>query len=147
MRARGFTILELATVLTITTLLLPIVATFGRTFEAEHRDAVDDVAAAREMRGLSEELRRDLRTRALAGEAGLALDGPGDCGHVEYVLSGDVLERRAAAGCGGTRAVAAHVGSVSRLGSRLVVAFAHHAGRDVERVTAFEASLPPGPRR
>ena len=140
--ARGFTLLELSIVMAITALMLPLVWQFGRSLEADHRDALAQAVAAREMRALSEELRSDLRTLHLEGEGGLRLSGPG-CPQVEYLLAGEVVERRAGVACGGTRAVAAPVRLLLRSGSRLEVLFAHHSGRDVEASTRFLALLPP----
>jgi prepilin-type N-terminal cleavage/methylation domain-containing protein len=142
MKARGFTLLELSVVLTITALVLPFVWVVGRSLEADYRDALAQAVAAREMRALSEELRRDLRTLRLQGGSGLRLSGPGACGVVEYALAGEVLERRGPAACGGTRAVATPVHSLGREGDRLEVIFASHSGREREGGTRFLAVLP-----
>ncbi len=142
MKARGFTLLELAIVMSIVAILIPLLWLSGRTLEAEHRDALADATAAREMRALSEELRRDLRTLRWQGSTGLVLEGTGSCAHVEYVLTGEVLERRALESCGGTRVVAAQVQGIERTTRRLEVLFAHHAGRESEHATRFVAVLP-----
>ena len=143
MRARGFTLIELSIVISITALLLPLVWFFGRALEADHRDALAQTVASREMRALTEELRRDLRTLRLEGPDGLRLTGAA-C-RVEYALAGEVLERRAPEACGGTRAVASPVRSLLRSGARLEVRFAHHSGRDVEAATRFLTLLPVSP--
>jgi prepilin-type N-terminal cleavage/methylation domain-containing protein len=142
MSARGFTLVELAIVLSIGGLLAPLVWMSGRSLEAEHRDSLGRAAASREMRALSEELRRDLRTLRWQGAEGLVLVGPAPCDRVEYTLAGEVLERRAPEACGGARVVAAPVRRIARAASRLEVVFAHHAGRDLERDTPFVAIVP-----
>lgn len=142
MKTRGFTLIELAICMSILALLLPLVWVFGRTLEAEHRDVVSQASSARELRALTEELRLDLRTRSLKSTTGLVLQGAGSCALVEYALAGEVLERRAGPDCGGTRAVAAPVQSVRRDGALLEVVFAHHSGREPERVTRLLALLP-----
>ena len=75
------------------------------------------------------------------GPGGLVLAGHGSCARIEYVLVGEVLERRASDACGGTRVVAAPVRRIARSGRRLEVAFSHRAGRDDERDTRFVAFL------
>lgn len=70
-------------------------------------------------------LRRDLRTLRWQGSSGLVLSGVGACTRIEYVLTGEVLTRRAASECGGERVVAVPLLGITHTGGRLDVAFSH----------------------
>jgi hypothetical protein len=150
MKARGFTALELALVLSISPLVLGGAYLLWRGFDRQHRIALFEAEAARGMRALSEDLRRDLRT--LRWEAtGLSLttraaDPAGSassCNRVEYAVDNGVLVRRGDAGCGPTRAVASSVESAVRTGGTVEVIFAARlAPDDATRVRFLVGGLP-----
>jgi type II secretory pathway pseudopilin PulG len=122
MKARGFTALELALVITISSLVVASAFLLLRAFEGQDYRALAEAEAARGMRAFSEELRRDLRTLRLEPGSALALSGP--CGRVEYTLQEGSLLRKGEAACGAPRAVSAGVASVARTPLGVEVTFA-----------------------
>lgn len=112
-RARGFTLVEMALCISIGTLVVPLVLLTVRSMERQHLRALEQVESAQAMRGVSEELRRDLQSMRMLPGPAVALEGA--CGRVDYVVSGEaVLQRRAEPACGGTRAVARRVKAIRR---------------------------------
>ena len=136
---RGFTLVELSIVVSIFAILLPAIFLFERSFEsaALRADAALDAAAG--MRSFSEELRLDLRTLHL-GPEDLALSG--GCGTVRYTIVDGALVRDAGSECGGRRALARHVASVTRRGALVEVVFSTPVGRKNPETTSFVLGLP-----
>ncbi len=113
MSRRGFTILELAVVLSIISVLLPLVYALARDVDRSQQAALWQMQDAQAARTVTQELQRDLFTLteiATARESDvLLLSGP--CGEVRYQALDGVLVRGAEAACGGTRALARNVRS------------------------------------
>ena len=119
---RAFTLIELAIVLTIGALLVPMIYVIQRNLEANEWRALAKLDAAGAARAIGEELRRDTRTHTF--DRGMELSGP--CGRIAYVVDGDnVLMRRADVDCGGDRAIANHVGGIHRRGGLVDVTIVH----------------------
>lgn len=120
---RGFTLLELAIVLSILGVLVPLCYVMYRQYEADVLAAQASIEAAHAARGVAEELRRDLWTHSLAPE-GTVLLGAAPCDRIEYAVGeGDVAWRRAPEACGGSRAISRNVGALRREGGEVVVVF------------------------
>jgi len=120
---RGFTLIELAVVVSILGVLVPICYAMHRQNEADVLAAEASIEAAHAARAVSEELRRDLWTHSLAAE-GTVLVGAAPCDRIEYAVGdGDVVWRRAPEACGGARAIARNVGALRRDGGEVVVVF------------------------
>jgi prepilin-type N-terminal cleavage/methylation domain-containing protein len=132
--SRGFTLIEMAVVITISALVIPLVFAFAHTYEVDHLRAADSAQAASSMRAVSEELRRDLQTMRVAEEPGLVLVGAGKCARVEYAVADEVLLRRA---CDEVRAVARHVQALRREGRSLTVEFGRPLRPDLPSQTSF----------
>lgn len=111
---RGFTLVELAIVLTILAIVTPAVFLLMRSIADDHARAVARLEDADAVRLVSESLRQDLRTGRLASApAGLRVEGPGACFPVDYRVDGSVLVREAPAACGGAQALARRARSLS----------------------------------
>lgn len=121
---RGFTVVELAIVLSISALLVPLVFLTARSWD-EHRAAgLRQVAVADEVRSLGEAVRADRRALKFAGKGSLTLQGKGPCSPVEYaVTDAQTLVRRAPAACGGETALATHVTALAHAPGGLAVTF------------------------
>ena len=92
---RGFTLIEMAVCLSVTSIVVPLVFLVSRAIEGESLRALADVEAAEQMRAVSEELRRDLQSMRVAEGRGLVLEGSGPCGRIEYAIASEsVLVRR-----------------------------------------------------
>ncbi len=135
MRARGFTAVELALVLSISTLVGSACYLLLRNFERHNHAALGAGEAARGMRVLSEEIRRDLRT--LRFEPGPALSLRGPCGRVEYLVQEGAVIRRGDAGCGAPRAVCSGVSSLARTPLGIEVIFARRIDAGPPATTRF----------
>jgi prepilin-type N-terminal cleavage/methylation domain-containing protein len=120
MRRRGFTMLELAIVVTLMGILVPLIFMFFRIGAADYSRAQATLDAARELRELGEELRLDGRNGRLAA-TGVAFEGEGACFPVTYRLQGAALVREAPAACGGARGLVRNVASMERTGALLTV--------------------------
>jgi len=107
-RARGFTLAEMAIVLSCAAILLPIVYGLGRHLEDQSELARWELGAARAARTVSEELRRDAALGVpVAGEPGAWAMGP--C-KVRYRVDAEsVLIREGGPGCGADRGLARDV--------------------------------------
>lgn len=141
----GFTLVELAVVLSLMAVAVPAVFHFHRAFDAGHREALARLDAARGMRSFSEELRRDLRSATLDAQS-VVLVGPPPCERVEYAVDdAGVLSRRAGEACGGPRPVAMGVGKLERRPWGVTVTFARRTGRADPFLTRFDLALPAAP--
>lgn len=137
--SRGFTLLELAVVTSLVSLAVPSVYLFGRSVEARHQESLARLEASAAMRTLSGELNRDLYALDWEGPSGTVLvnDG-GGCQKVEYSVSPEgAVMRTAAKECGGVRAIARGVASMTRDASGLLVTFTRRTGRAAPFVTTF----------
>jgi len=115
---RGFTLLELAIVLTLLAVLSPALFLLMRGIADDHARAAARLEDADAVRLVSETLRQDLRTGRLASApAGLRLEGPGACFPVDYRVVGAVLWREAPAACGGAQALARHAHGITMDGA------------------------------
>ncbi|MBL8935205.1 MAG: type II secretion system protein [Archangium sp.] len=119
---RGFTMVELAIVLTLLAILVPLIFLFFNRGAADFQKANATLEAAEQLRDLSEELRLDARQGALSA-AGLTFEGAA-CGPVSYRLLDTSVVREAPASCGGTRALVRHVREFVRTGPVLTVRIA-----------------------
>lgn len=122
-RARGFTMVELAIVVSIIGLVVPAAFLLVRSFAVQQQRALFHLEVADATRSISEELRADLRTGALADGDGLQLTGKGECFPVTYRVSEGVLVREAPVACGGSRAIARGVQRLTRTRAGLAVQF------------------------
>ena len=78
---RGFTMVELAIVVTLLTILVPLIFMLFRLGAADFQKANATLDAADQVRDLSEELRLDARNGQLAA-TGLTFEGVGECSPV-----------------------------------------------------------------
>lgn len=117
---RGFTMVELAIVLTLLAILVPLIFMLFNRGAADFQKANATLEAAEQLRDLSEELRLDARNGTLA-PTGVAFEGT--CS-VTYRLIDSSVVREASASCGGTRALVRHVREFVRTGSVLMVRIA-----------------------
>lgn len=123
MKRRGFTMVELAIVVTLMAILVPLVFMLFNRGAADFQKANATLEAAEQLRDLSEELRLDARNGALA-PTGVAFESAGACSPVTYRLVDASVVREAPAGCNGTRALVRHVREFVRNGSVLTVRIA-----------------------
>ncbi|MER2565517.1 MAG: type II secretion system protein [Myxococcaceae bacterium] len=119
---RGFTMVELAVVVTLLTILVPLIFMLFNRGAADYQKANATLEAAEQLRDLSEELRLDGRNGALS-TAGVVFEG-GACTPITYRLVETSVVREAPASCGGTRALVRHVREFVRTGSVLTVRIA-----------------------
>ena len=114
-RTRGFTLIELSLVLSLTALLVPAVFLAWRSLEAEMTRAQRTLDAAEVVRTVGEELRLDARSGRLAPGA-VEFERRDACGPVRYALtSAGALLRTAPAACGGEKALASGVSGLRRV--------------------------------
>jgi prepilin-type N-terminal cleavage/methylation domain-containing protein len=136
---RGFTLIEMAIVISILALLVPAIYVFHRDFEAQEQTALLSAEAARGMRSVSEELRRDLRTLRWSPDNAMVLLGTEGtaCRLVRYEVTEDgVLLRNAGSECGGPRPVARGVSAIGREGAAVEVTFSRRVrGPDARTLT------------
>lgn len=131
---RGFTAVELAMVLTIATILVPLVYTFGAKLEDQATHAEWQLDVADSARTVAEELALDARLGAPTPEVGF---DRGAC-QVRYAVAGAALVRQASADCGGTRGLAATVEAIAWTPGGVDVTFARVLRADrVARTTLF----------
>lgn len=116
---RGFTMVELAVVVTLLTILVPLLFMLFNRGALDFQKANATLEAAEQLRDLSEELRLDARNGTLSG-ADVAFEG-GACAPITYRLVDTSVVRQAPASCGGTRALVRHVREFVRAGSLLTV--------------------------
>lgn len=99
-RARGFTVVELAIIISISALTVPLCFLFLRTLIARSDLASFELEAATTLRSIHEQVELD-RTRAKC--------------EVKWTLEGDALTRTSSADCGGTQVFARGVKSFERV--------------------------------
>ena len=137
MNRRGFTLVELAICLSITTLLMPLIYRYAIAIEDRSVLGLWHLETADGVRTVAEEIRldagrsstvegTDLRFRTAACE-------------VQYTLSeSQVLVREATAECGGTRALARDVEALTRTAGGVDITFARIMRADrTHRITVF----------
>lgn len=127
-RRGGYTLIELAIVTSISTVLVPGIYLFWRSAQKGLTEAVAQVESADAVRTVSEELRHDLLTLWWKDEESLVLAGKGPCKEVRYEVVESVLHRHAEPACGGDRAIARHVESLRRTRWGVEMTFARHVG-------------------
>lgn len=110
MNQRGFTAVELAIVLSIAVLLVPIAYQFLTRLDDQVALAAWELDAADAIRTVSEQIRLDARGSARSAEGVGFVRG--SCRMAWTVTDAGSLVRHAP-GCGGTVALAAHVESLS----------------------------------
>lgn len=111
MRRSGFTMVEMAIVVSILGVLVPLEFALLRTGLNDSRQANFRVTAAEQAREVGEALQLDSRTGTLAAGERITFTGEGPCHPVEYQLVDRLLVRAA---CGGRQALARNVSSLSR---------------------------------
>ncbi|MBL8909664.1 MAG: prepilin-type N-terminal cleavage/methylation domain-containing protein [Archangium sp.] len=99
-RSRGFTIIELAIVLSISAVLVPLCFMFVRALTTRSDLATFDLEVASTLRSVHEQLELD-RTRPACA--------------VKWTLEAGALTRTASAECGGTLVLARDVKSLERI--------------------------------
>lgn len=119
---RGFTMVELAIVLTLMAILVPLIFMLFNRGAADFQKANATLEAAEQLRDLSEELRLDARNGTLTA-TDVVFEG-GACSPVTYRLVDSSVVREASASCGGTRALVRHVREFVRSGRVLTVRIA-----------------------
>lgn len=137
---RGFTLVELSVVMAVAAIVIPAGWMLVRSQESAHHSALARASAAREMRSISEEIRRDLRSMQPAQGDGLVLRGA--CGSVTYTLDDGTLVRSGDEACGARRPVATHVAAIERQGNTVTIAFEHRVGRPQPERASFTLALP-----
>lgn len=125
MKRRGFTAIELAIVVSISALLVPLVFLTARSWDVHRAAGLRHVAAAEEVMTVGEVLRADRRVK-----------GKGGCGSITYAVTDQhTFVRR---GCGEEAALATHVESAEHVegGWALVFGFEARPG-EVEHTNVF----------
>lgn len=117
---RGFTMVELAVVVTLISILVPLIFMVFHVGAADFQQANATLDAAHQARDLSEELRLDGRSGRVSA-TGLTFEGAGECFPVSYRLVGSTIVRQAPPACGGDRALVRHVRSLERTGRLVTV--------------------------
>ena len=130
-RRPAFTLVEIATVLAIMTLLVPTTLGVWRQMEDTQSATMSRINAAGALRSVSEELRHDAALHALPAGAAVAFAGPDRCDAIHYDLQGDVVVR--VDPCGAARPLARHVARIERSGRLITLVF---------RVVGDERELP-----
>lgn len=123
MKRRGFTMVELAIVVSLLAILVPLIFMLFRIGAADFERANATLDAANHLRDLSEELRLDARNGSLA-ESGVTFEGAGACFPVSYRLVGRSVVREAPQACGGVRALVRDVTELTRRNGLLTVRIA-----------------------
>jgi prepilin-type N-terminal cleavage/methylation domain-containing protein len=141
MTRRGFTLIELATVLAISSLVVPGGYLLLRSLEKGHETALAKLSAAAAARTVSEQIRLDSRTRQLAPD-GVELQGAGPCGAVSFRAAEGRLDRVADSACGGTSALAAHVTGLERVPGGVALTFSRETGPGAAATDRFLVGLP-----
>ncbi len=130
---RGFTLIELAIVLTIIGILAPLVWGFSTRIEDEATLSRWTMESADALQTVSEELRADLRAGApIAGES-VAVKQQG-CTAAYTVVEGSLIR----SGCGTARGLARHVESFTPVPGGADLVFARRLRPDrIHRITVF----------
>lgn len=133
---RGFTLMEMAIVLSVAALTIPVV--WNLSAQASDAAALGrwQLEAADGIRTLAEELALDARSGApTADEVGFTAP---DCPVRYRVIEGDLLVREAPESCGGSRGLAAFVESIAWSPGGVDVTFAFRLRpHRVQRTTVF----------
>ncbi len=136
MNQRGFTMVELAIVVSIAAILLPLVYSFAWHLESQRALVQWNLEVADATRSLNEELRLDRRAGGLVAGPALRFDRP-TC-PAEYLLVDQTLVRRADAACAGDRGLARNVGSFERVDGGVELIFVRALRPEqVHRTTIF----------
>jgi prepilin-type N-terminal cleavage/methylation domain-containing protein len=119
-RARGFTAVELAVVVSISAILVPLMFVFARQLETTARIAQWHLDNAAGVQRVAEALRQDARSGPREGDQ-LAWGGP--CA-VRYVVTQSfALERQAAESCGGKQVLATGVRAITPVSGGVELSF------------------------
>jgi len=133
--SRGFTLVELAIVLAIGVVLVPIVWTMSAKMEDQVTLAQWELDVARATRTIGEELRLETR-RGTARADAVGFLRP-DC-EVTWDVRDGILHRDVSAPCGGSRGLARNVDTLRWADGGLEVTFARRLRVDrVQRATVF----------
>lgn len=127
MRRRGFTMVELATCLSISALLVPLCFLFLRTLSARHERALWQLETAAAVRTLSEQRELDRGQTACAAA---------------YELVADTVVRSASAECGGSLVLARGVSRFEQGADGVTVTF--FLRTLAERTETLDVFLPGG---
>ena len=87
MRRAGFTAIEMAIVVTLSSLVVPLVFLTARSWDEQRSAGLRHIAVADEVRTLGEAVRADRRTLTFTAQNALTLEGKGPCSPVEYALT------------------------------------------------------------
>lgn len=140
MRRAGFTMVEMAIVVSILGVLVPLEFALLRTGLNDSRQANFRLTAAEQARDVSEALQLDSRTGKLAATGDrITFSGEGPCHPVDYQLSEQVLVREA---CGNRQALARQVSAMVRDAHTLKLEFTEQAD---EAPVTFIVALEPTP--
>ena len=124
MSSRGFTLVELAIVLAIFSILTPLTFMASRVLLENYRRAAFDLEVAQAARTVSEELRLDARAMRLQSFEQVVFKGPGKCDEATWsVTAAHALIRTPKAGCGEQRAVAKSVSKVTARSGGVLITF------------------------
>lgn len=140
MRCRaGFTLVELAIVISVSSLIVPSVYLLARNLDDQRARGLWHITVAEQVRTVSESLQADRRALAFAGPGPLRLEGKGGCAPIVYeVTPGKALVRRAPERCGGERTLATQVSSAKHLPGGLELTFGFEVRPDqIEPTTVF----------
>lgn len=118
---RGFTLVELAIVVSLLALIVPALFVYARSLEEQHALGVFAVEVAEELRTVGEALRADLREGGFVD--GQRVATAGRCGAEWVVTPSKTLERRASEACGGRQTLATRVTSLSRVPAGVELTF------------------------
>ncbi|MCP4872969.1 MAG: type II secretion system protein [Proteobacteria bacterium] len=134
---RGFTLLELAIVLTIGTILVPLLFSFGLYMQEQRVLAEFELDVADAIPTLAEELRTDARAGTPSTADGVGFSRPG-CEVRYFVTEEAALVREAAGGCASSRGLSRRAESIAWTPGGVEVVLARVVRPErVERRTLF----------
>jgi len=137
MSRRAFTLAELAICLSVAALITPIVFHFGSALQDQHAIGLWHLQSADGVRTFAEELRLDAHRPGRLADDGVGWTD-GSCEIRYRVTDARVLVRDAPADCGGSRAIATDVQTVSHVPGGVEVTFLKRLRPDREtRATVF----------
>ena len=140
-RPSGFTAIELAIVLTIILILVPIVFTAHRQFQFRLDTNRARVELAGQMRELTRVIRSDRWKGRWVSAESLELKLP--CGQVTYLLDGSKLLRQVPPACGASRIVAREIESITRKGSLIEVRLVRAVSPEQSTTVALNMGVRP----